>query len=104
MNDLLTTPHCFALQGGPTAIYTIPLFLITASSVIAGVCAIIAGAKLQSTYKRAWLVITSGVPRVVFVFPFGIFALMMIVAGAMEIAAAIRLRKHVTGTVFLALA
>jgi len=46
----------------------------------------------------------SGVLRVIFVFNLGMFALMMIVAGAIEIAAAIRLRKHVTGTGFLAMA
>lgn len=105
MNDLLTTPHCFALQqGSPTEILAIPYFLIIALSVIVGVCTIVAGAKLQSTYKRGWLIITSGVLRVLFVFPFGMFALMMIVAGVIEIVAAIRLRQHVTGTVFLALA
>lgn len=102
MNDLLTS-LCFALQGSGTTIYAIPLFII-APSIIAGACMIVAGTKLQSTYQRGWLVITSGVLRVLFVFPFGVFALMLIVAGAIEIAAAIRLRKDVTGTVFLALA
>ncbi|HKP37721.1 MAG TPA: DUF308 domain-containing protein [Pyrinomonadaceae bacterium] len=70
----------------------------------AGICTIIAGAKLQSTYKRDWLVIASGILRVILVFSFGLLALMLIVAGAIEIAAAIRLRKQVNGTAFLALA
>ena len=104
MNDLLATPHCFALQGSPIAIYAIPYFLIISSSIIAGVCTLVAGAWLRSTYKRGWLIMISGVLRVIFVIPFGIFALMLIIAGAIEIAAAIRLRKQVTGTVFLALA
>lgn len=81
-----------------------PFLALIACSVIVGICTILAGAKLQSTYKRGWLLIASGLLRAVFVLPFGIFALMMIVAGAIEIAAAIRLRKHVTGTIFLALA
>ena len=103
MNDSLL-PHCFAFQGGSASSDAIPFFALIACSVIAGICTIFAGAKLQSTYKRGWLLIASGLLRTVLVFPFGILVLMMIVAGAIEVAAAIRLRKHITGTIFLALA
>ena len=95
--------HYFAFQGG-LSIHVVPLLLIIVSSVIAGVCEIVAGAGLISTYRRGWPVVAAGVLRTVFVFPFGIFALMLVIAGAIEIAAAIRLRKHVKGTVFFALA
>lgn len=97
-------PHCFALQAGPAAHDAVPFFLFVACSVLAGICTILAGVKLRSFYKRGWLLITSGLLRTIFVFPLGILLVMMIVAGAIEIAAAIRLRKHITGTGFLALA
>lgn len=97
-------PHCFAFQGGSASSDAVPFFALVACSVIVGICTIFAGAKLQSTYKRGWLLIASGLLRAVLIFPFGILVLMMIVAGAIEIAAAIRLRKHITGTIFLALA
>jgi len=95
-------PHCFAFQGGSAD--AIPFFALIACSVIAGVSTIFAGVKLRSTYKPGGLLIASGLLRAILVFPFGILVLMMIVAGAIEIAAAIRLRKHITGTIFLALA
>lgn len=97
-------PYCFAFQGGSAPRDAIPFFALIACSVIAGICTIFAGAKLQSFNKRGWLLIISGVLRAIFVFPLGIFLLMMIVAGAIEIAAAIRLRKHIAGTIFLGLA
>jgi hypothetical protein len=102
MNDSLL-PYCFALQGSPSP-NAIPFFVLIACSVIAGICTIFAGVKLQSTHKRGGLLIASGLLRAVLVFPFGILVLMMIVAGAIEVAAAIRLRQQITGTVFLALA
>jgi uncharacterized membrane protein HdeD (DUF308 family) len=97
-------PHCFAFQGGSASSDAIPFLALIACSVIAGICTIFAGAKLQSTYKRGWLLIASGLLRAVSVFPFGIVGMLMIVAGAIEVAAAIRLRKHISGTIFLALA
>ena len=97
-------PYCFAFQGSSASRDAIPFFALVACSVIVGICTILAGAKIQSTHRRSWLIITSGVLRAVLIFPLGIFVLTMIVAGAIEIAAAIRLRKHITGTVFLALA
>lgn len=102
MNEVLV---CFAFQGaGPMAgDYVVP-FSIIASSMIVGVCTIVAGAKLHSTYRLGWLLIASGILRLILVYPLGIFMLMLIPAGALEIAAAIRLRKHINTTAFLALA
>ena len=84
--------------------HAIPFFLILASSVVIGVCTIVAGAKLQSTYKAGWLVIASGVLRVILLLPWGMFVLMSILTGAIEIAAAVHLRKHLSSSAYLALA
>jgi hypothetical protein len=100
----LPTLYYFAMQAAPERVYAVPFLSIAVSSVIGGVCAIIAGAKLLSTYKRGWLVIAAGVLHVVFVFPFAVFLLMSVAAGLLEIVAAIRLREHLRGVVFFALA
>ena len=69
MDDWLML-HCFALQGS-SAPDTIPFVMLLAGSVTAGICTVIAGAKLRSSYKPGWLLITSGILRAIFVFPPG---------------------------------
>jgi uncharacterized membrane protein HdeD (DUF308 family) len=102
----MTSLQCLALQGGPLQLYAVPLFLIGAYFLIDGICAVIAGVKLRSAYKRGWLLIAEGVLRVIFLLgfaflgSFGLLALMLVVIGTIEIVAAIQLRKYVNGIGF----
>lgn len=95
---------------GALVIYAVPLVLTGVYFLIDGTCAIIAGIKLHSAYKRGWLLVADGVLRLIFMFvlaflgAFGPLALMLLVAGILEIVAAIRLRKYVKGTLWFGLA
>lgn len=97
-------------MGGARAIYAVPLVLMGVYFLIDGTCAIIAGIKFHSAYKRGWLLVADGVLRLIFMLvlvflgEFGPLALMLLVAGIVEIVAAIRLRKYVKGTLWLGLA
>jgi hypothetical protein len=87
------------------------LLLLSAYLLVDGICAIVAGMKLNSNFKRGYLLIADGVFRgVMFLFlvvmgggAFGIFTLALIVAGIIEVAAAVRLRKHLSGSFVFAL-
>lgn len=112
MNQLaIASLHCLAFQGGsPLSHYSVILLLIGAYFLIDGTCAIVAGIKFHSAYKRGWLLIVDGILRLIFVLTFialsgippGMLSLMLIVVGIIEIVAAIRLRKYVNGIAFFA--
>ena len=100
----------------PHITLTALVFLWGAYAFVDGVFAIAAGVKSYGENKRWWLLLIEGILGVIagvlaFVIP-GITALVLlmliaawaIVTGAFEIAAAIQLRKHITGEWLLALA
>jgi len=113
MNEISTTSlHCLALQGNALDSHAVITLLIAAYLLIDGICAIIAGLNVHSASKRGRLLIADGVFRLValllvlvlFRSRFGILVSALVVTGIIEIAAAVRLRKHVNGSLFLALA
>ena len=85
--------------------------LMSAYLLVDGICAIIAGRNVHSASKRGRLLIADGVFRfvvfllvlVAFRFPFVIFATALVVAGIIEIAAAVSLQKHLNGSLFFGL-
>jgi len=89
----------------------VPGLLMSAYLLVDGICAIIAGVNVHSASKRGRLLIADGVFRLVvlllvlvaFRFPFVIFATALVVAGIIEITAAVRLRKHLNGSLFFGL-
>jgi uncharacterized membrane protein HdeD (DUF308 family) len=111
MNEIsMTSLHCLALQGNPINIHAVLTLLIAAYLLIDGICALIAGLNIHSAGKRGRLLIADGVFRLVVLLlvlvlrsPDGIFVSALIFAGVIEIAAAVRLRKDVNGSLFFAL-
>ncbi len=112
---LMQSLRCLGLQGPPMQYYAVPILLLSAYVLVDGICAVIAGVNIHSTSKRGRLLIADGVFRIVLLLPFAvfrffqgspfaIFSLALIVAGIIEIAAAVRLRKHLSGNVFFGLA
>jgi uncharacterized membrane protein HdeD (DUF308 family) len=100
----------------PNITLTVLVLLWGAYAVIDGVIAIAAGIKSHGEYKRWWVLLLEGILSITagvlaFVIP-GITAVVLliligawaIVTGAFEIAAAIQLRKYITGEWLLALA
>jgi len=89
----------------------LPGLLMSAYLLVDGICAIIAGRNVHSASKRGRLLIADGVFRfvvfllvlVAFRFPFVIFATALVVAGIIEIAAAVSLQKHLNGSLFFGL-
>lgn len=107
----LLSMHCLAFQGTSAQAYAVPVLLLSLYLVVDGICAIVAGVKLNSTSKRGYLLIADGVFRGVMLLVlvatgwsgFGVFTLALIVAGVIEIIAAVNLRKHLSGSFALAL-
>jgi uncharacterized membrane protein HdeD (DUF308 family) len=100
----------------PHITLTALVFLWGAYALVDGVFAIMAGIKTHSENKRWWVLLLEGIISVIagavaFILP-GMTALILliliaawsIVTGVFEIAAAIQLRKHVTGEWLMALA
>jgi uncharacterized membrane protein HdeD (DUF308 family) len=100
----------------PHITLTVLVFFFGAYALVDGLIAIIAGLKSHATLKRWWLLLVEGLLSVAagivaFVAP-GITALVLlmliaawaIVTGVFEIAAAIQMRKYITGEWLLALA
>src|SRR6267143_3082093 len=99
----------------PHITLTALVFLFGAYALVDGALAIIAGIKSHGEFKRWWLLLLQGILSVAA----GVFAFMVpamtafilliliaswaIVTGAFQIAAAIQLRKHITGEWLLAL-
>jgi uncharacterized membrane protein HdeD (DUF308 family) len=99
----------------PHITLTALIFLFGAYALVDGVFSIIAGIKTHAENKRWWLLLITGVLSIAagiyaFIVP-AITALILliliaswaIVTGAFKIAAAIQLRKHITGEWLLAL-
>lgn len=107
----LHSMHCLAFQGTLAWDHAVPLLLLSAYLLVDGICAIVAGVKLNSTFKRGYLLIADGIFRGVMLLwlvvawghASGVFTLALIVAGVIEIAAAVRLRKHLSGSFVFAL-
>jgi len=100
----------------PHITLTALVFLFGAYALVDGVFAIIAGVKSHGEFKRWWVLLIEGVFSVIagvlaFMLP-GITALILliliaawsIVTGVFEIAAAIQMRKYITGEWMLVLA
>jgi len=100
----------------PRMTLTVLVFLWGAYALLDGVVAIAAGLKSHGEYKRWWVLLVEGILSVLagvvaFIMP-GITALVLLIligawaifTGAFEIAAAIQMRKYITGEWLLALA
>src|SRR6267154_137095 len=100
----------------PQITLTVLVFLFGAYALVDGAFAIIAGVKSHGEYKRWWVLLIEGILSVIagvlaFMLP-GITALILlmliaawsIVTGVFEIAAAIQMRKYITGEWMLVLA
>jgi uncharacterized membrane protein HdeD (DUF308 family) len=100
----------------PRMTLTVLVFLWGAYALLDGVVAIAAGIKSHGEFKRWWVLLVEGILSVLagvvaFIMP-GITALVLliligawaIVTGVFEIAAAIQMRKYITGEWMLALA
>jgi len=100
----------------PRMTLTVLVFLWGAYALLDGVVAIAAGLKSHGEYKRWWVLLVEGILSllagvVAFIMP-GITALVLLIligawaifTGAFEIAAAIQMRKYITGEWLLALA
>ncbi|MGH9966603.1 MAG: HdeD family acid-resistance protein, partial [Pyrinomonadaceae bacterium] len=99
----------------PSLTLTALVFLFGAYALVDGAFAIVAGIKASKDHKRWWLLLIEGILSVfagvlAFVVP-GITALILLgliagwalVTGVLEIAAAIQMRKHITGEWLLVL-
>jgi uncharacterized membrane protein HdeD (DUF308 family) len=99
----------------PGITLTALVFLFGAYALVDGAFAIVAGLRAPREYKRWWLLLIEGILSVIagviaFVVPsitalvlLGLIAGWAIITGAMEIAAAIQMRKYISGEWLLAL-
>ena len=99
----------------PGITLTVLVFLFGAYALVDGVFSIVAGIKSHGEYKRWWLLLIEGclsfaagvfafvVPAMTALILLILIASWAIVTGIFEIAAAIQLRKHITGEWMLAL-
>jgi uncharacterized membrane protein HdeD (DUF308 family) len=101
----LASLQCLAFQSAAPSGRGVIILLFGTYFLIDGICAIVAGLKIVSSYRRGRVLIADGILRLLLVpvaWHFGLLSLMLIVTGVLEIVAAMQLRKSINGILFFA--